>query len=63
MDAEPRSQGRYTFHSAMPAPAWEMSVGVTLEVALPPVGAPSLLLKRIELRSRVSERAGFVPVT
>lgn len=39
------------------------SIGVALEVALPPVGAPSLLPKRIELRSRVSERAGFVPIT
>lgn len=62
MDAEPSSQSRYTFHSAVPAPAWE-GAGVTLEVALPPVGAPSLLPKRIVLRSRVSERAGFVPLS
>ena len=62
MDAEPSSQSRYTFHSAMPLPARE-SVGITLEVAWPSVGAPSLLPKRIELRSWVSERAGLVPVT
>lgn len=63
VDAKPRSQSRYTFHSAvpgLPGRVLEMSWKLLCLLLVPlPATKKSL---RIELRSEASERTGLVPI-